>query len=252
MKKLLFLKSLYIFICSYKHKDHPHIVKLYEFYSDDKYFYLVTELIEGGELFDEIQRQKFFSEEVAANIISQLLSAIVYCHERHIVHRDLKPENVLMANSSGGKFCIKVIDFGTAQIFKKNSKLRTTTGTAYYIAPEVLMRSYDEKCDVWSVGVILYILLSGSPPFNGNNDDEIIKAVKKAKFNFSSSIWNDISIEAKDLITKMLRYPSTNRISAQEAYAHPWIKKKKFNQLKPETASVLMSNLKSFNVFFLF
>ncbi len=209
---------------------------------------MVTELVEGGELFDEIQRKKAFSEETAADIISQLLSAIAYCHERHIVHRDLKPENILIYSSVGGKIKIKVIDFGTAQTFKSDAKLRATMGTPYYIAPEVLLQSYNEKCDVWSCGVILYILLSGTPPFNGATDDDIMRAVKKAKYSYSNPVWREISDEAKDLINKMLKYPPEGRISAQDAYTHVWIKRKKFNQLKPETAMALLSNLKNFHV----
>ena len=138
-------------------------------------------------MFDEIQNKKCFSEQIAATVISQLLSAIVYCHERKIVHRDLKPENILLDIKKLDQFQIKVIDFGTAQAFSKDMKLKTTTGTAYYIAPEVLMKNYNEKCDVWSCGVILYILLSGTPPFNGRSDDEIIRAVKKTKFTFYSN-----------------------------------------------------------------
>lgn len=144
--------------------------------------------MEGGELFDEIQRRKTFSEKNAAEIISQLLSAIVYCHERKIVHRDLKPENVLLDNTNPGKLQVKVIDFGTAQFFEPAAKLKSMTGTAYYIAPEVIMKNYNEKCDVWSCGVILYILLSGTPPFNGKNDEEIIRAVKKTKYSFYSML----------------------------------------------------------------
>ncbi len=207
-------------------------------------------MVEGGELFDEIQRRKNFSEETAAEIISQLLSAIVYCHERRIVHRDLKPENILLDSTSPGKLQIKVIDFGTAQVFNPSSKLRATTGTAYYIAPEVLMKNYNEKCDVWSCGVILYILLSGTPPFNGKTDDEIIKAVKRTKFVYYSPIWNEISSTAKDLINKMLKYPPDQRISAQDAYTHEWIKGKRFNELKPEIAENILLNLKNFHVYF--
>ncbi len=147
---------------------------------------MVTEYVDGGELFDEIQRRKAFSEEMAADIISQLLSAIVYCHERKIVHRDLKPENILIDSVTDSKIVIKVIDFGTAETFTPTSKLRSTMGTPYYIAPEVLMKSYNEKCDVWSCGVILYILLSGTPPFNGATDEDIMRAVKKTKFSYYS------------------------------------------------------------------
>jgi calcium-dependent protein kinase len=143
--------------------------------------------VKGGELFTEIERRKSFNEETAANIISQLLSAIVYCHERGVVHRDLKPENILLDPTADAQLNIKVIDFGTAQMFNTGSKMKTTMGTAYYIAPEVLMKNYNEKCDVWSCGVILYILLSGTPPFNGNTDEEIMKSVRKTKFTFYSN-----------------------------------------------------------------
>ena len=162
-------------------------MKLYEFYSDEKYYYMVTELVEGGELFDEIQRRKAFSEEMAADIIRQLLSAVMYCHKRNIVHRDLKPENILIDSVKDNKIIIKVIDFGTADNFTPKGKLRSTMGTPYYIAPEVLSGSYNEKCDVWSCGVILYIMLSGTPPFNGSTDEDIMRAVKKTKFTFYSN-----------------------------------------------------------------
>ena len=144
-------------------------------------------MAEGGELFDEIERRKYFTERDAADVISQLLSAIIYCHERGIVHRDLKPENILLDNTLSDKMRIKIIDFGTANAFNPLKKLRTTTGTAYYMAPEVLMKNYNEKCDVWSCGVILYILLSGMPPFNGKNDAEIFRAVRRTKFSFCSN-----------------------------------------------------------------
>ena len=124
---------------------------------------------------------------MAATIISQLISAVVYCHERKIVHRDLKPENVLLDMNSSGELQIKIIDFGTAQVFSSSTKLRATTGTAYYIAPEVLMKNYNEKCDVWSCGVILYILLSGTPPFYGKTDDDILRAVRSTKFTYYSN-----------------------------------------------------------------
>jgi calcium-dependent protein kinase len=192
--------------------------------------------------------------------MSQLLSAVAYCHERGIVHRDLKPENILLDKTSEAELTIKVIDFGTAQAFSKTADMKSTMGTAYYIAPEVLMKKYNEKCDVWSCGVILYILLSGTPPFNGNSDDDIMKAVRRTKFTYYSKcahnagskcvgpVWQDVSPQAKELIGQMLKYPPTARLSAQQAYAHEWIQKRKFNTLKPETAQALLANLKNFHV----
>jgi len=146
-------------------------------------------LVEGGELFGELQKRGSFSEEVAGELMVQLLSAVVYCHKHKIVHRDLKPENILLEKTSSDKLSLKVIDFGTAQAFSSCVKLRLTIGTAYYIAPEVLQKNYNEKCDVWSCGVILYILLSGTPPFIGRTDEEIIRSVQKINFTYYSKDW---------------------------------------------------------------
>lgn len=140
-----------------KKLDHPNILRIYEVYQDQKRYYLITELCTGGELFDEISKKTTFSEQDAAIIIEQILEAIAYCHSRNIAHRDLKPENILIDSKNHNN--IKVIDFGTSQKMTKGEKMNQTYGTAYYIAPEVLVSEYDEKCDVWSIGVIMYILL---------------------------------------------------------------------------------------------
>lgn len=127
------------------------------------------------------------SEEDTAFIMKQLLSAIAYCHSRSVVHRDLKPENIIIDSvTREGKINIKVIDFGAALFIPPNSKIAALSGTPYYIAPEVLNGNYDEKCDIWSIGVILFILLSGSVPFNGATDDEIMNKVRKGFYNFKS------------------------------------------------------------------
>lgn len=112
--------------------------------------------------------------------MKQVLTAISYCHSKHIVHRDLKPENLLL--ESEGQGSIKVIDFGTSQVFDPAAKMHQTYGTPYYIAPEILAGEYTEKCDIWSCGVILYILLCGRPPFDGENDDEILENVAKGVY----------------------------------------------------------------------
>jgi calcium-dependent protein kinase len=158
-----------------KNLDHPNILRLYEVFEDKKYIYLVTEFCQGGELFDEIIARGKFNERDAAVIIKQLLSAISYCHSKKVSHRDLKPENILIDNKE--TLQIKLIDFGTSQRFEDEENMELVLGTAYYIAPEVLKGHYDEKCDIWSIGVILYILLSGEPPFPGSDDKEILKSV---------------------------------------------------------------------------
>jgi calcium-dependent protein kinase len=215
--------------------DHPNIIKLYEIYENDNYIYLVMELCTGGELFDRIiqktEQGKTFTEKEVANIFHQMMSAINYCHSNKIVHRDLKPENLLLATQDENS-PIKVIDFGMSRIFNDKQAMFDKVGTAYYISPEVLDGFYDEKCDIWSAGVILYILLCGYPPFNGNDDDEIFESIKKRKFVYPDAEWANISNEAKDLINKMLSDP-LNRLTAEQVLSHPWLKK----QLSKDTKS---------------
>ncbi len=151
-------------------------MRLFEVYQDPKRYFIVTEHCSGGELFEQIIKRPYYSERDAAIILKQVLSAVSYCHSMKIVHRDLKPENLLL-DSEKDNAMIKVIDFGTSQSFDPNSKMHQTYGTPYYIAPEILAGEYTEKCDVWSCGVILYILLSGKPPFDGDTDEEILRNV---------------------------------------------------------------------------
>ena len=170
-----------------KNLDHPNILRLYEVFEDKKYIYLVTEYCQGGELFDEIISRQRFNEKDAAVIVKQLLSAIAYCHSKKVCHRDLKPENILIDNKE--TLSIKLIDFGTSQRFEDEEKMELVLGTAYYIAPEVLKGQYDEMCDIWSCGVITYILLSGEPPFPGADDKEILKNVVMGKYGFTREVW---------------------------------------------------------------
>lgn len=146
----------------------------------------------GGELFEQIIKRPFFSERDAASIMKQILTAISMCHANNIVHRDLKPENLLL-DGKGPTALIKVIDFGTSAEFDPGMKMKQTYGTPYYIAPEVIRGSYDVKCDMWSCGVILYILLSGRPPFDGKNDSDILKSVEKASYHFNYPQFKNVS-----------------------------------------------------------
>ena len=239
--------------------DHPNIIKLFEMFEDKKYYYIITELLTGGELFEKITDEDFygdFTEKDAANIMQQVFRGINYCHVNGVVHRDLKPENLLLestvsADSLGGKktMKIKIIDFGTAQKFDPDSgkKMEERYGTPYYIAPDVLNKSYNEKCDIWSLGVILYILLVGYPPFNGPDDKKIIDAVKKGKYTLDEPEWDDVSEEAVDLVRRCLTYDADKRISASEALEHPWFKKfAKDEKVKKSLASKALNNLKNF------
>lgn len=214
--------------------DHPHIVKLYEVFEDTKNYYLVMELCTGGELFDRIVAEAekredglAFTEASAATYMTQILGAMSYLHSNNFVHRDIKPENFLMQNEED-KAAIKVIDFGLAKKFTIGSSdvMKTKAGTPYYVSPQVLSGSYDEKCDVWSCGVIAYILLCGYPPFYGDTDSDILKMVKKGKFEFPEEDWASVSVAAKDCIQKMMTKDSKERPSAARMLDHPWIKDK--------------------------
>lgn len=227
--------------------DHPNIIKIYEFYQDSKFFYIVTELCTGGELFDKITKMSHFDEQLAAETMKQILSAVVYCHKFKIVHRDLKPENVLLESEKEDSL-LKVIDFGTSKEFNPSTKMNQKFGTPYYIAPEVLKRRYDEKCDVWSCGVILYIVLCGYPPFNGASDKIIMEKVAKGTFSFPAEEWSHISDDAKRLIKRMLSYEPENRCTAEEALNDGWMKKWSAASTKVEKPIALraLNNLRTF------
>ena len=232
--------------------DHPNILKLFEFYSNEREFSIVTELCPLGELFDQIIDKGPFDERYSAYILYQIFSAVNYCHKMNIVHRDLKPENILIVNKDENEFpYIKVCDFGTSKMFEKGIVERRVVGSSYYIAPEVLNKSYNEKCDIWSCGVIMYILLSQRPPFGGKDDYEIMETVKTGKYDLSSPPFDKISDSAKDLIQKCLTMDSNKRITAEEAINHPWFKtnqsKELFNKVKDTNIiKELIENLKRY------
>uniref|UniRef100_A0A8C9HQ46 EF-hand calcium-binding domain-containing protein 11 n=1 Tax=Piliocolobus tephrosceles TaxID=591936 RepID=A0A8C9HQ46_9PRIM len=209
-----------------KNLDHPNVIKLSETFENTHNIYLIMELCTGGELFDKIIEKGCFSETYAAFIMKQIFSVLNYLNSKHIAHRDIKPENFLFYDKSPESL-IKIIDFGLASYYTDdNNEMKTKAGTPYYVAPQVLDGSYDYKCDIWSVGVLFYILLCGYPPFYGDSDHEILYKVKKGKFNFEGKEWNNISNKATDLIKRCLTFNPKDRIIASEALKHPWFKTK--------------------------
>ena len=211
-----------------KKMDHPNIIKIYEVFESERSLYIIMEECKGGEIFDRIiehiQNKQMYSEKDAANIFQQVMSCIQYCHNQNICHRDLKPENLLYLNPGSEKDNrIKVIDFGLSQAC---DRLKTKVGTAYYVSPEILNGNYTHLCDIWSAGVILYILLSGDPPFNGPNDNAIYNKVAQMKFSFPENKWKNVSKEAKDLISHML-VPEKERYTASQVLEHCWFKNAK-------------------------
>jgi calcium-dependent protein kinase len=233
-----------------KKLDHPKILKVIDFYSTTKKYYIITEYCPEGELFNEIIKVGKFDEGQAAFIINQILKAVTYCHKMNIIHRDIKPENIMITNrEKNGCLQVKLIDFGTAKIFEKGVQENKYVGSSYYMAPEVIKRKYDEKCDLWSIGVILYILLTGRPPFDGNDDEEILENVKKGVYDKWAYPFPLLSAHGKDLIFKLLQYDPKKRLSAEEAIEHPWFKtaefkkKDKVNTISPELAKELIHNM---------
>ncbi len=230
--------------------DHPNIIKLYEVYENEDFIYIVMELCNGGELFDRIIKRTEmgnpFTEKEAATIFKQLMSAVSYCHSNKIVHRDLKPENLLLLNSDDDTH-IKIIDFGTSLIFKKkNTSMFDRVGTAYYISPEVIDGYYDEKCDVWSCGIILYILLCGYPPFNGRDDEEIFLNIRRLNYSFPSPEWNNISNDAKDLL-KSIICDQFMRLNDEQVLNHIWLKNLAPNAKEGEKIQININSFKNYS-----
>ena len=219
------LKKFELEISILINSDHPNIIKLYEIFESQRSLYLVMQECKGGEVFDRIiehiQKKEMYTEKDAANIFQKLMCSVEYCHNHGICHRDLKPENLLYLNEGKEEDNpIKVIDFGLSQLFH-GRRLSTKVGTAYYVAPEILKGDYTEKCDIWSAGVILYILLSGDPPFNGPDDASIYAKIANMNFSFPEKKWKNISNEAKDLISNML-CPENERYDAKRVLKHKW------------------------------
>lgn len=207
---------------------HKCIINYIDSFQTKKNIYFVIEYLENScELFEKIIDLGSFKEKDAKSIMNNLLSCIKTIHSYGIIHNDLKPENILISKKNG-KFIIKLIDFGLSkydQNFAKTKKLKTyyaKDGTSYYIAPEVLKKKYTKTCDLWSCGVIMYILLCGSPPFGGDNDYIIFHKIKNNDVTFSHKVWKNISNEAIDLIKQLLNKDGINRITAEDALNHKW------------------------------
>ena len=217
--------------------DHPNIVRLFEVIEDDKYFNLLQELCTGGELARKIQTTQLKEKEIA-KIFNQIMSAVAYCHDKGIVHRDLKLENILFASEKPDA-PIKIIDFGFSVLLGKNDlnkdksqendlkkygfkRMKSKVGTLYYISPEIIKGNYDEKCDIWACGVILYILLGGYPPFNGSSDKEVYNIITQVKYDFNQPTWKNVSKYAKELIRNMLTL-AKNRYTAKQVLASKWL-----------------------------
>lgn len=214
-----------------KNLSHPNIIQLFDVYEDASDLYIVTEMCSGGELFDRIKAQPSgaYSEKAAAKILYQICSGLKYLHKHKIVHCDLKPDNFLFVDSADDS-TLKIIDFGMSKYVKRRQYFRALRGTPYYIAPEVIKGQYNEACDMWSFGVVMFVMLFGYPPFHAENDNDIFNLIlngfapivkKGYRAHFPMAI--PCSDAAKDLISKLLTMDTAKRLTAEEALEHPWL-----------------------------
>jgi calcium-dependent protein kinase len=204
--------------------DHPNLVRYHATFTDPSFIHIVMELCKGGEVFERIHKNGCLSEQITAKVIYQVLTSLKHLHANGICHRDLKPENIMFIDTNVDE--IKIIDFGLSKKYciSESNFLHSVVGTPYYVAPEVLSQQYDQRCDIWSVGVIMYIMLCGYPPFNGKTSREVIKKIKSGIFEFEYDDWSLISMEAKDLIKHFLIVDPEKRITIEQAMQHPWIR----------------------------
>ncbi|KAJ6373525.1 hypothetical protein OIU78_029249 [Salix suchowensis] len=203
---------------------HSNTIKFYDAFEDENNVYVVMELCEGGELLDRIlSRGGRYTEEDAKTIVVQILNVVAYCHLQGVVHRDLKPENFLFT-SRDEDAPLRIIDFGLSDFVRPDEHLNDIVGSAYYVAPEVLRRSYNLEADMWSIGVILYILLCGSRPFWARTESGIFRSVLRSDPNFDDSPWPNVSPEAKDFVQRLLNKDHRKRMTAAQALSHPWLR----------------------------
>jgi len=206
--------------------NHPHIVQLKAVFETESFIYIVMELVRGGELYEEIIRRNSFSEKDASYIFRQIVEALDYLHDNGIIHRDLKLENLLLVNknATGKDIIVKLADFGLSRIYQ-GQMVKTACGTPFYVAPEVLLGTgYGPEVDMWSSGVMLYILLSGRLPFHAQEDHQLFNKILRAEFQFKSPQFDTISTEAKDIISNLIVLNPKKRLTAKQCLEHPFIK----------------------------
>ncbi|XP_054807966.1 calcium-dependent protein kinase 10-like [Prosopis cineraria] len=226
--------------------DHPNIVKLKATYEDNENVHLVMELCEGGELFDRIVARGHYSERAAATVARTIAEVVRMCHANGVMHRDLKPENFLFANKKENSV-LKAIDFGLSVFFKPGERFSEIVGSPYYMAPEVLRRNYGPEVDIWSAGVILYILLCGVPPFWAETEQGVALAILRCVIDFKREPWPQISDSAKSLVRQMLEPDPKKRLTAQQVLEHPWLQNAKKASNVP-LGDIVRTRLKQFSM----
>lgn len=234
---------------------HENIIQLLETFEDETNIFEVLELCDGGELFDRMAADGGVPERHAARLMQQLAAAVQYCHTMSICHRSIQPENFLLKDSLELSMAtVKLIDFSTAKEFSPTNPLKTKVCTLHYVAPEILTKKenvYTEKVDVWSLGVVFFVMLCGSPPFSGDTDLAVLKKIRKGSYKFSpEALWNKISKEGKDLVSKMLVVDVDSRYSSEDVSKHPWLHEEmrgRPSRAQNHLTSGVLNNLRNFH-----
>lgn len=206
-------------------RGHENVIRLYDVFCVDNELFIITELGRGGDLFHLLTThpKHGVTEAYAAKTVAQMLSAVAFLHHRHICHRDLKLENWVLESGKDVWSPLKLIDFGLSTHFTPGHKLSRVVGSSYYVAPEVLKKTYTESCDLWSLGVIVYMLLSGAPPFYGKTDEAIKASIVNGEYTFPHELFRDVSDEAMAFVSTLLSYNTEYRYTAEQALTHPWL-----------------------------
>jgi calcium/calmodulin-dependent protein kinase I len=225
---------------------HPHIVPIIDFFDEKDCYFIVMELMSGGDLFDRIGEKKSYNEADARELVSKMLKAVAFCHKRKVAHCDMKPKNLLLMADDNDSF-IKLADFGFAARVHRPKCLTKQCGTPFFVAPEILTRRpYDHQSDMWSVGCIVFLLLSGNLPFLGRSQKELFRKIVAGSYEFKSEDWAGVSDDAKDLVSKMLVLNPDKRMTSEEALRHPWLSlsSDRLSQIRLQGTS---QRLKTFN-----
>jgi calcium/calmodulin-dependent protein kinase I len=203
---------------------HPNVVSMKDIFDTKTHLYIVMELVEGGELFEKIASEKHLSEFVSSSITQQLLDIVAYLHRAGIVHRDIKPENIMLVSREEQVPHIKLVDFGMSKLISPTEKAMVPCGTLDYAAPELLScKGYNKEVDMWSIGVVTYLMLTGTLPFTDQDNNKAIKKIMEAHIDFNAAIWEAFTPQCKDFLSHLLTKDLNNRLSAEDALEHPWI-----------------------------
>lgn len=231
-------------------QDHPSIMRVYEIIETTTRIYLITEYLSGGQLFEKLVASEMITEKLAAKYLNDIVLGLNYCHRNNVIHRDIKPENLLLESDAPDAH-LKLIDFGISSIYKSElSIIQASVGAVGYMAPERFKGFISTKSDIWSAGVILYTMLCGKPPFQAGTDHDTAKLITNCKLDLTDEIWENISLEAKTLLVKMLDKDPKLRPTAETILSDPWLFAYSRNTIRNELIDPMaLENLSKFNVF---